>query len=246
MTAPRLTLPAVSVLDLNKWMCDHDELPRCVTVAAAEAAAQADFDWLVANHDVVYVSEAWGPDRLREHTFNPPARARVVGGDVLDDVVSMVGCEVQLIVAVVIEGREGQFLVNLGRRRAYDVYAGMHLDDWREEVVRHPSREAAEAAADEDARALVGREVYIKTVDVLGGTHTFDAPVRVRVTNCVTHPTDDGQWNYADFYVDFAFCDQAHAEVARGAWAYGRQHAYPRAPSAYRELLPKRPDADRR
>jgi hypothetical protein len=131
-------------------------------------------------------------------------------------------------------------------RRAYDTYDGMHLDEWQKEVVRHPTREAAEAAADEDARALVGREVYIKTVDVLGGTHTFDAPVRVRVTNCAPHPTDDGQWNYADFYVDFAFCNQAYAEVARGAWTYGRQHAYPRAPSAHREMLPKRPDADSR
>jgi len=231
MTAPHLTLPAVSVLDLNKWM-RQGGFSRCVDVEAAKAAVLADFDWLTANHDVVYVSEALDTDRFREHGFDPPARARIVKGSAGDGLVSLVGLEVELFVNVTIEGREGQFLVNLGRRRAYDVYAGMHLDDWREEVVRHPNREAAEAAADADGRALVGREVYIKTVDVPEGTVTFDRPARVLVTNVEAHPTDDGQWNYADFYIDFVFRDVEDAERAPGAWTYGRQHAYPRTPSA--------------
>lgn len=232
MTAPHLTIPAVSVLHLNKWMTEHDELPRCVDVHAAKAAVLADFDWLTTNHNVVYVSEALDTDRFREHWFDPPVLARIVEGTAEDGLVSLVGLEVELFVNVTIEGREGQFLVRLGRRRAYDIHDHMHLDAWREEVVRHPSREAAEAAAEEDGRALVGREVYIKTVDVPEGTVTFDRPARVLVTNVEAHPTDDGQWNYADFYIDFVFRDVEDAERAPGAWTYGRQHAYPRTPSA--------------
>jgi len=232
MTAPHLTIPAVSVLHLNKWMTEHDELPRCVDVHAAKAAVLADFDWLTTNHDVVYVSEALDTDRFREHGFDPPVLARIVGGTAHDGLVSLEGEEVELLVNVTIEGREGQFVVRLGRRRAFDVSDGMHLDGWREEVVRHPSREAAEAAADADGRALVGREVYITTVDVPEGTVTFDRPARVLVTNVEAHPTDDGQWNYADFYIDFVFRDVEDAERAPGAWTYGRQHAYPRTPRA--------------
>ena len=118
MTAPRLTLPAVSVLHLNKWMTEHDELPRCVDVHAAKAAVLADFDWLTTNHNVVYVSEALDTDRFREHWFDPPVLARIVKGSAEDGLVSLVGLEVELFVNVTIEGREGQFLVRLGRRRA--------------------------------------------------------------------------------------------------------------------------------
>lgn len=116
-----ITVPAVSVLHLNKWMTEHDELPRCVDVHAAKAAALADFDWLKANHDVVYVSEALDMDRFREHGFDPPVLARIVGGTAHDGLVSLEGEEVELLVDVTIEGREGQFVVRLGRRRAYDV-----------------------------------------------------------------------------------------------------------------------------
>jgi hypothetical protein len=230
MPTPHLTIPAVSVLHLNKWMTEHDELPRCVDVHAAKAAVLADFDWLTTNHNVVYVSEALDTDRFREHWFDPPVLARIVKGSAEDGLVSLVGLEVELFVNVTIEGREGQFLVRLGRRRAYDVSDGMRLDGWRE-VVRHPSREAAEAAADADARALVGREAYVTTVDVPEGTVAFDRPARVLVTNVDARPTNDGQWNYFDLYVDFVFRDVEDAERAPGAWTYGRPHAYPRMPS---------------
>ena len=117
-------------------------------------------------------------------------------------------------------------------RRTVPAVAVLHLDNWSKEVVRHPSREAAEAAADADGRALVGREAYVTTVDVPEGTVTFDRPARVLVTNVEARPTNDGQWNYFDLYVDFVFRDVEDAERAPGAWTYGRPHAYPRTPSA--------------
>jgi len=105
----------------------------------------------------------------------------------------------------------------------------LDLDAWQHEVVRHPTQEAAEAAAAEDARMLLGREVYVHLVDLPGGVdHLFDPPVKVRVTKVDPHPTSDAELAYADAYVDFVFCDPKDAEAAPGAWTYARQHAYPR------------------
>ncbi|NDD28458.1 MAG: hypothetical protein EB084_09370 [Proteobacteria bacterium] len=105
----------------------------------------------------------------------------------------------------------------------------LDLDAWQHEVVRHPTQEAAEAAAEEDARMLVGSEVYVHLVDLPGGAdYLFDPPVKVRVTKVAPHPTNDAELAYADAYVDFVFCDPEDAKVAPGAWTYARQHAYPR------------------
>jgi hypothetical protein len=108
--------------------------------------------------------------------------------------------------------------------------AVLDLEKWAAQPdVSHPTREAAEAAAVEDARWLEGQVVYVRLSGCARGDYALDPPVRARV-----YDVDIDRWMDSDFldpYVNFVFIDpvpedvfEPNEEGKQYGWWFSRTH----------------------
>ena len=111
----------------------------------------------------------------------------------------------------------------------------LNLTEWSREEVEHASAEAAWDAYYEDLQTLVGREVYITSVEngwcaTMKGwcaAIEYDRPVKARVVEMAGDEVNmnyDEEWVYIDPYVGVAVLED---DVPHGAgFVIGRTHKW--------------------
>jgi hypothetical protein len=106
--------------------------------------------------------------------------------------------------------------------------AVLNLTEWAREEVEHASAEEGWEAYYADRDALVGKEVYVTSVESGRCEEIeYDRPVKARIVGMNdedANMNDDHEWVYLDPYVDVAVLEDG---VDKGAgFTFGRTHKW--------------------